>query len=272
MRGQPAEERGLHAVIAADDRIITNIGRFTVSLRAFDDTIYTYRYLNMRRLAVSQGDTVEAGDLIGYLSNDFGGTPTTFHLGLEISVELPEQGRVRVPPYMSLVRAYERREGVAGTRLAASASASENGSASPDELSTSAETLEPRIYIHYDSESQSDAANDLRRLLLDAGFEAPLVSDPAQAPSRPQLRYFRRGESDMAQLIADQIAVSGVGGVQFEPVYFEGYEESEDIRENHFEIWFPTAYAPTPRSSRLTPRELEPIDLDAQDEPLATAD
>ena len=53
---------------------------------------------------------MQAGDVLGYVSKDFGGTPTTFHLHFEIIQNTAEYGWVHVPPYMSLVAAYERRE------------------------------------------------------------------------------------------------------------------------------------------------------------------
>ena len=76
--------------------------------------IYSYLHLNMRRLRVSAMDTVSAGDTIGFVSNDFGSTPTTYHLHFEIKAPIEGEGIIHVPPYMSLVTAYERREGGVG--------------------------------------------------------------------------------------------------------------------------------------------------------------
>ena len=117
MRAQSQVERGLHEVVAVADGIITNIGTYTVNLRGDDGTTYIYRHLNMNRLGVSEGDSVLAGDMIGYVSNDFGGTPTVFHLSFEMVQSVEGRGLVSVPPYMSLVRAYERREGIRGSQV-----------------------------------------------------------------------------------------------------------------------------------------------------------
>ena len=68
----------------------------------------------MRRLQVTEMQTVKAGDVIGVVSNDFGGTPTTYHLHFESKAPVEGEGIVHVPPYMSLVSAYERREGGIG--------------------------------------------------------------------------------------------------------------------------------------------------------------
>ena len=117
LRTQPPAERGVHEVVAVEDGTIQNIGSYSVQLRGLSGRVYTYMHLNMRRLGVSVGDTVEAGQFIGYMSNDFGGTPTTFHLRFEIQAPIEGEGIIHVPPYMSLVRAYERREGITGTRV-----------------------------------------------------------------------------------------------------------------------------------------------------------
>ncbi|MHA7898233.1 MAG: M23 family metallopeptidase [Henriciella sp.] len=115
LRQQSPSERGLHEVIAVEDGIIQHIGTYSVKLKGTETgNIYSYLHLNMRRLRVSALDTVSAGDTIGFVSNDFGGTPTTFHLHFEMKAPLEGEGIVHVPPYMSLVAAYERREGGIG--------------------------------------------------------------------------------------------------------------------------------------------------------------
>ena len=98
-----------YRVVAAEDGVISNIGRYTVTLRS-GPRIYRYLHMNMRALQVSLGDTISAGQHIGYVSKDFGGTPTTFHLHFEIKVNTPEGGWEFVPPYTSLVESYARRE------------------------------------------------------------------------------------------------------------------------------------------------------------------
>ena len=115
MRGQPQAERGLHEVVAVEDGIIQHIGTYSVQLKGTQTgNIYSYLHLNMRRLRVSAMDTVSAGDILGVVSNDFGSTPTTFHLHFEIKAPIEGEGIIHVPPYMSLVSAYERREGGVG--------------------------------------------------------------------------------------------------------------------------------------------------------------
>lgn len=115
MRAQSPRDRGLHDAVAVEDGIIQYIGSYSLKLKGTETGfIYSYVHLNMRRLQVSELDTVKAGDVIGVVSNDFGGTPTTYHLHFEIKAPVEGQGIVHVPPYMSLVSAYERREGGIG--------------------------------------------------------------------------------------------------------------------------------------------------------------
>jgi MYXO-CTERM domain-containing protein len=95
-----------HPVIAVVSGTITNVGSYSVYLTASDGT--RYDYLHMRPVLVSSGERVSAGDVIGYVANEFGGTPTTTHLHFNIRQNVSGVGTVYVPPYMSLVRAYER--------------------------------------------------------------------------------------------------------------------------------------------------------------------
>ncbi|MEL6826485.1 MAG: M23 family metallopeptidase [Pseudomonadota bacterium] len=115
MRSMTPSERGLHEAVATEDGIIQYIGSYSLQLRGADTGfVYHYVHLNMRRLQVTEMQTVKAGDVIGVVSNDFGGTPTTYHLHFEIKAPVEGEGIVHVPPYMSLVSAYERREGGIG--------------------------------------------------------------------------------------------------------------------------------------------------------------
>lgn len=113
LRRRAPRERTLHKIVAVEDGEISNIGRYTVTLKS-GGRIYRYLHLNMLALQVSPGQEVQAGDHIGYMSNDFGGTATTFHLHFEIKVNDGENGWVFAPPYTSLLEAYAEREGNPG--------------------------------------------------------------------------------------------------------------------------------------------------------------
>lgn len=101
-------------VVAAEDGYISYIGSYTVNLNA-GGRIYRYMHLNMDMLDVALFDDVSAGDRIGFLSNYFGGTSTTLHLHFEIKENMDDAGFTYVSPYMSLVRAYERKHSVIGS-------------------------------------------------------------------------------------------------------------------------------------------------------------
>lgn len=119
LRSAAPADRTLYEVVATEDGDIIYQGGYYIQLRgANTGNIYTYIHLNMAALQVAVGDTVTAGQSLGFVSNDFGGTPTTFHLHFEIKAPIDGEGITHVPPYMSLVKAYERREAGTGERLA----------------------------------------------------------------------------------------------------------------------------------------------------------
>ncbi len=120
-----------YRVVAAEDGVISNIGRYTVTLRS-GPRIYRYLHMNMRALQVSLGDTISAGQHIGYVSKDFGGTPTTFHLHFEIKVNTPDGGWEFVPPYTSLVESYARREEGPGEEIPVTVGVASDGPPIPE--------------------------------------------------------------------------------------------------------------------------------------------
>jgi murein DD-endopeptidase MepM/ murein hydrolase activator NlpD len=97
--------------VAAEAGRITNVGLYSVELTGESGTRFRYLHLSMDRLQVRQGQAVNAGDRIGLVSNDFGGTPTPVHLHFEVLQNINGGGLRQVSPYMSLVRAYQRRVG-----------------------------------------------------------------------------------------------------------------------------------------------------------------
>lgn len=98
-------EKDKHVTVSVTDGTITNIGSYSVFITAPDGT--QYRYLHMSNVAVSVGNPVKKADPIGRVSNVFT-APTTIHLHFEVVQNVGGIGFVQVPPYMSLVRAYER--------------------------------------------------------------------------------------------------------------------------------------------------------------------
>ena len=103
--GKPRNELGQVAVAVEPGRI-TKIGSYSVTLTGNSGT--QYNYLHLRNLRVALGARVAAGQAIGTISNNFAGTPTTIHLHFEMKQNRNGRGWVHVPPYTSLVAAYER--------------------------------------------------------------------------------------------------------------------------------------------------------------------
>ena len=97
-------EKDKHITVSVSEGTVTGIGTYTVFITAADGT--EFRYLHMSSVTVKVGDELKRGDRIGRVSNLYKST-TTIHLHFEILQHLDELGFVQVPPYMSLVRAYE---------------------------------------------------------------------------------------------------------------------------------------------------------------------
>ncbi len=118
-RAAKAADRTRYEVVAVEDGFISNVGSYSVTLRANSGgRIYRYLHLNMAKLKVATNQPVKKGDVIGYVSNDFGGTPTTLHLHFEIKLNTAAHGWQYAPPYASLLEAYKRRENNPGAQVA----------------------------------------------------------------------------------------------------------------------------------------------------------
>jgi murein DD-endopeptidase MepM/ murein hydrolase activator NlpD len=108
-RRKPSRDMTAIPIVAVADGFISNVGRFSVDLRA-GGRVFRYVHLDPATVTVATGDRVTRGQQIGYLSNAFGGSPTTMHLHFEIRQNMEGVGFTWVSPYMSLVDAYARRE------------------------------------------------------------------------------------------------------------------------------------------------------------------
>lgn len=99
-------DKDVHPVVAAEDGTITNVGSYSVYLTTADGT--RFDYLHMSNVEVSVGQDVSRGDVLGLVSNEFGGTATTIHLHFNIRQNVSGVGTVYVPPYTSLINAYQK--------------------------------------------------------------------------------------------------------------------------------------------------------------------
>ena len=108
-------QKGLVPVVAAEAGRIEYSRlpyKYVVMLITDEGRIFRYLHLEQESLKMNPGQRVAAGETIGYLSNYFGRTRTTHHLHFEISENVAGRGFTQVSPYMSLVRAYERDQGL----------------------------------------------------------------------------------------------------------------------------------------------------------------
>lgn len=97
-------EDSKHWAVASEGGTITNIGYVSVSLQGDSSIRHRYLHLNPGNLAVWVGKKVKAGDKIGLVSDNTNGQYwTTWHLHFDMY-----SGGNFIPPYMSLVRAYEK--------------------------------------------------------------------------------------------------------------------------------------------------------------------
>ncbi|MDB4944733.1 MAG: hypothetical protein JWP97_4267 [Labilithrix sp.] len=97
--------KGKHWTVAVADGTITSIGSYSVYLTTPDGT--RFDYLHMSDLQIKEGQKVKRGDRMGKVANVFGGTATTVHLHFNIHENVAGVGAVYVPPYLSIVQAYE---------------------------------------------------------------------------------------------------------------------------------------------------------------------
>jgi len=97
-------KKDLHWAVAAIDGSISKIGSYSVYLMGDGNT--RVDYLHMSSVQVSVGQRVTRGTRLGKVSNIFNDTPTTIHLHLNL-FQNTEEGWLYVPPYTSLVAAYQ---------------------------------------------------------------------------------------------------------------------------------------------------------------------
>lgn len=116
-RGGEDRPQTLVPVVAASDGFVEYSQlphKYLVQLITDDARVFSYMHLDRASLIHAPGTRVSKGETIGYLSNYFGRSKTTHHLHFEILQNIDGQGWSHVPPYMSLVRAYERDHAMTG--------------------------------------------------------------------------------------------------------------------------------------------------------------
>jgi adenylylsulfate kinase-like enzyme len=94
----------------------------------------------------------------------------------------------------------------------------------------------PRLYIQVRTQAEADAVRALEDPLRREGVRVPPTQVLNTGPSRSELRYFRKGELPTATRILELLQNTEAADTRL--TYVSGFEKSERIRENHFELWF----------------------------------
>jgi len=92
--------------VAAIDGTVTNVGAYSVYVTADDGSGIRVDYLHMANVIVQVGNKVVKGNRLGQVSDVYPGG-TTIHLHFNIRQKDATLGFVFVPPYTSLVSAYQ---------------------------------------------------------------------------------------------------------------------------------------------------------------------
>lgn len=93
--------------VATVSGTITSIGTYSVYLKGNDGRTHRYLHLQKASLQVKVGSKVSKGQLIGKVSNEFGGTPTSVHLHFDLIASVSGIGTTYVSPYNALVESYK---------------------------------------------------------------------------------------------------------------------------------------------------------------------
>ncbi|MFD0916506.1 M23 family metallopeptidase [Pseudahrensia aquimaris] len=104
-------DKDFYWTVAAEAGVITNVGKYSVTLLGSSGTIYRYLHVQMNDLAVAKGDKVKIGSRIGKVSNSFGNSSTTIHLHFDAKKTVISKGKrvtAYIPIYTSLVESYKR--------------------------------------------------------------------------------------------------------------------------------------------------------------------
>jgi len=96
----------------------------------------------------------------------------------------------------------------------------------------------PRIHIHIQAEEDRARVRAVGEQLKSKNY---VIADPirltATGPNQTQLRYFRKTEKKVAEQIVADLKKIEVKNVELN--YIKGYEHSDTIQPQHYELWIP---------------------------------
>lgn len=94
--------------------------------------------------------------------------------------------------------------------------------------------LLPRVYFHIVKESQRGKAQEVAKELEKNNLIVPGVQRLDAGPTKTELRFFKLKEEVAAK---DILAALSKNGLKAHLSYIPGYESSDNMRPNHFELW-----------------------------------
>src|SRR5262249_19721531 len=97
-----------------------------------------------------------------------------------------------------------------------------------------APTSTPRIYSQVWSDAQIEQLKPALEELRRNKFLTPPIERIRVGPATTELRYFRNGEAETAKRIAEVLRVARFPAAI---KYVGGFEKSDRIGDNHFELW-----------------------------------
>jgi ribosomal protein L13E len=94
----------------------------------------------------------------------------------------------------------------------------------------------PRVVMHVASDDPRTLVNQIRRKLLDAGYDVPAIVavTPNTTPSVVEVRYFRDAERAKGDFVVDELRKSGI-----DARLSNRSELGSNAPLNQVEIWFP---------------------------------
>ena len=99
-------------------------------------------------------------------------------------------------------------------------------------------TQKPRLYVQVRSKDAREGVRGLEKKLQAQGVLLPRPQILDTGPAITELRYFRKDEQPQAEKI-QQTVQQEIGYARL--TYVEGFESSDRIRDNHFELWIAPA-------------------------------
>jgi hypothetical protein len=107
-----------------------------------------------------------------------------------------------------------------------------------DNFQQLSESLGMRLYIHIADEGQRAMAQQVADKLKNKYLVPGIANVGINAPRKNELRYFHKDDATTEKLREIAADLEQASGEKWVDTYIRGYENSENIRPDHFEVWF----------------------------------